>query len=135
MTETVYNFGVLLFVGSLFLFAGAYAYIRDKKKLERLKIVGTLITATVTSVRVEPQGGDSADKRFVYFSYTVNGEEHQNMIEGTRLYEGDKLELYVNEDNPSDFIPVKSHTKMFFLLFAVMGFIMIILDFFLVIRG
>jgi len=124
------NYFLLFLLGLAFFAIGLYVYRREKKKYNRLKNEGTLIIATVTSVLVQDAGYVSSDSttasqsRTVYFTYIVRGEEHKNMVDGENYEEGDKIELYVNEDKPSDFILVKSNHKIITLLFAVVGFAM-----------
>jgi len=135
------NYFLLFLLGLVFFAIGVYVYRREKKKYNRLKTEGTLIIATVTSVLIQDNGYISEDsttpsqKRTVYFTYIVRGEEHKNMVDGENYKEGDKIELYVNEDKPSDFILVKSSNKIILLLFAVVGFAMMAISIYSAFQG
>lgn len=107
----------ILSVSAAFVGLGAYVVWSYIKKLNRLRIEGSEVTATIVKI------SGMRKNRKAFISYTTAGNEYTIQLNyySNGMKAGDTVKLYVNNNNPKDIIYVGKGPVVMGVLFVIIG--------------
>ena len=106
-----------IFFGIIFALTGFFVTISHIKKRNLLSYEGEQVIATITSIR----GGRK--HRRAYIRYIFNNEEYETKLYyySSAMRIGDDVELYINKDDPEDYVYAGNGPIILGIIFIVIG--------------
>ena len=111
---------VILLIGVIFIGLGIYAIWSYTKKLNRFRIDGYEAIATIVNI------SGMYDNHKAFITYTIEGNEYIVELNyySNSMRVGDKVKIYVNSQNPQNYIYVGNAPIFIGALFIVIGIAM-----------
>ena len=108
-----------IFFCIIFALPGAFIAINHIKKRNLLSHEGEQVIATITSIR-----GRRKHRR-AYIRYIFNNEEYETMLYyySSSMRIGDDVELYINKDDPEDYVYAGNGPIELGVIFIVIGIV------------
>ena len=110
----------LIFFGIIFALTGSFITISHIKKRNLLRHEGEQVISTITSISRRRK------HRRAYIRYIFNNEEYETKLYyySSAMRIGDDVELYVNKDDPEDYVYAGNGPIVLGVIFIVIGIFM-----------
>lgn len=104
--------------GIIFVLIGSFVTISHIRKRNLLSHEGEQVIATITSIH---EDGDR--ERWAYIRYIFNNEEYETKLYyySSTMRIGDDVELYINKDDPKDYVYAGNGPIVLGVIFIVIG--------------